>query len=67
MDKLVWGKEFEDILDWTERMYMASKVWGYDEMKLFKIAKFNMWGKARDLFKKLQLAPIDWNEMKTNM
>jgi hypothetical protein len=36
-------------------------------MKLFKIAKFNMWGKARDLFKKLQLAPIDWNEMKTNM
>jgi len=25
MDKLFWGKEFEDILDWTKRLEMASE------------------------------------------
>jgi hypothetical protein len=48
MDKFVWGKEFEDILDWTERLEMASKVRGYNEIKLFKIVKLNLWGKAKD-------------------
>jgi hypothetical protein len=48
MDKLFWGKEFEDILDWTERLEMASKVRGYDEIKLFKIAKHNLRGKDKD-------------------
>jgi hypothetical protein len=30
---------------------MTSKVWGYDEVELFKIAKLNLCGK--DWFKKL--------------
>ncbi len=38
-DKLFQGKEFEDILDWTKRLEMASKVHGNDEVKLFKITK----------------------------
>jgi hypothetical protein len=27
---------------------MTSKVWGYDEVKLFKIAKLSFCGKAKD-------------------
>ncbi len=46
---------------------MAFEVWGYDELKLFKIAKRNLQGQAKDWFKKLQHVPIDWNEMKINM
>lgn len=64
-DKLFWGKEFEDVLDWMECLEMAFEVCGCDEMKLFKITKFNLRGKAKDWFKKLQHAPSDWNEMKT--
>lgn len=67
MDKLLWGKEFEDILDWTKRLQMASEVYRYDEVNLFKITKFNLCGKAKDWFKKLQFAPTDWNEIKTKM
>jgi hypothetical protein len=26
MDKLFWGKEFEDVLYWTEHLEMASEV-----------------------------------------
>lgn len=47
---------------------MAPKVRGYDEIKLYKIAKLNLRGKVKDWFKKLQLALlIDWNEMKIGM
>jgi len=53
MDELLWGKEFENILDWTKRLEMAFKVQGYDEVKLFKIAKLHLWGKAKNWFKKL--------------
>jgi hypothetical protein len=48
MDELFWGKEFENILDWTMRLKMASDVRGYDEVKLCKIVKLNMRGKTRD-------------------
>jgi hypothetical protein len=37
MDELFWGKEFEDVTNWTERLEMATEVCGYDEIKLFKI------------------------------
>jgi hypothetical protein len=46
---------------------MAFKVRGYDEVKLFKIVKLNLRGKAKDWFKKLQHVLVDWNEMKTSM
>lgn len=48
MDGLLWGKEFKDIMDWIKRLEMASKVRGYDEVKLFKITKLNLCGKAKD-------------------
>jgi hypothetical protein len=38
---------------------MASKVRGYDEVKLFKIAKFKFHGKTKDWFKKLQPTLVD--------
>jgi hypothetical protein len=38
---------------------MAFEVRGYDELKLFKITKLNLRGKAKDWFKKLQPIPID--------
>jgi hypothetical protein len=41
-------------LDWIERLKIASKVRGYNEMKLFKSTKLNMWGKTKDWFKKWQ-------------
>jgi hypothetical protein len=28
------------------------EIWGYDKIKLFKIAKLNLCGKAKDWFKK---------------
>ncbi len=48
MDQLLWGKDFEDILDWIERLKMASEVYGYDEVNFFKITKFNLHVKAKD-------------------
>jgi hypothetical protein len=67
MDEFFWGKEFENILDWIERLEMAFEVHGYDEVKKFKIEKFNLHGKARDWFKKLQPTLAYWNEMKIIM
>jgi hypothetical protein len=32
MDELFWGKEFKYVLDWIERLKMASDFLGYDEM-----------------------------------
>ncbi len=58
MDKLFW-KEFENVLDWTKRLKMAFKVRSYDEIKLFKIIKLNLRGKAKDWYKKLQPTLVD--------
>jgi hypothetical protein len=38
---------------------MVVKVWEYDEEKLFKIAKLNLHGKAKDWCKRLNLTPLD--------
>ncbi len=48
MDELFQGKEFENVLDWTKNLEMASEVQGYDELKLFKIVMLNLQGKAKD-------------------
>jgi hypothetical protein len=47
MDELFWNKEFEDVLIWTKRLDMASKMWGYDEIKLLKIVRLNIRGKTQ--------------------
>jgi hypothetical protein len=44
---------------------MAAKVRDLNADKLFKIAKLNLRGRAKEWFKRLQLAPVDWVELKT--
>jgi hypothetical protein len=63
MDELLWGRDHEDVNDWAERLIIAAKVWDLNANKLFKIAKLNLRGRAKEWFKKLQLTPIEWNEL----
>jgi hypothetical protein len=64
MDKLFWGREYEDVSDWAERLTMATEVQDLNTDKLFKIAKLNLRGKAKEWFRKLQPAPADWTELR---
>ncbi len=65
MDELFWGWDYEDVSDWAERLTMATEVRDLNVDKLFKIAKLNLRGKAREWFRKVQLAPADWAELRT--
>jgi len=65
MDELFWGRDHEDVSDWAERLSMAAKVRDLNTDKLFKIAKLNLRGRAREWFRKLQPAPADWLELIT--
>jgi len=44
---------------------MAAEVRDLNADKLFKIAKLNLRGRAREWFRKLQSAPADWLELRT--
>jgi len=44
---------------------MAAEVRDLNADKLFKIAKLNLRGRAKEWFKRLQLAPADWAELRT--
>jgi hypothetical protein len=44
---------------------MAAEVRDLNADKLFKIAKLNMRGRAKEWFKRMQPAPADWPELKT--
>jgi hypothetical protein len=63
MDELLWGKDLENVFDWVERLQMATKVHEYDEEKFFKIARFNLQGKAKDWYKTLNHMPLDWETL----
>ncbi len=65
MDELFWGCDHEDVGDWAERLSMAAEVRDLNADKLFKIAKLNLRGKARDWFRRLQPAPADWIKLRT--
>jgi hypothetical protein len=65
LDELFWGREYEDVGDWAERLTMAAEVRDLTADKLFKIAKLNLRGRAKDWFRKLQPAPADWAELRT--
>jgi hypothetical protein len=65
MDELFWGRDHEDIGDWVERLNMVAEVRDLNTDKLFKIAKLNLRGRAREWFRRLQPAPADWLELKT--
>jgi hypothetical protein len=36
---------FEDVIDWIEKLEMAIEIQNYNEIKLFKIAPFNLRGR----------------------
>ncbi len=64
MDELFRGWEYEDVSDWAERLIMVAEVRDLNADKLFKIAKLNLRGKAKEWFRRLQLAPADWTELR---
>jgi hypothetical protein len=64
MDELFRGRDHEDVNDWVERLTMAAKVRDLNADKLFKIAKLNLRGKAKERFRRLQPAPADWAEFR---
>jgi len=64
MDELFWGRDHEDVNDWAERFTMAAEVRDLNADKLFKIAKLNLKGRAKEWFKRMQPAPADWPELK---
>jgi hypothetical protein len=57
MDELFWGGDHEDVNDWAERLDMATEVRDLNDNKLFKIAKLNLCGQAKEWFKKLNPPP----------
>jgi len=65
MDELFWGRDHEDVNDWAERLNMAAEVRDFNADKLFKIAKLNVRGRAKDWYRRLQPAPADWDELRT--
>ncbi len=64
MDELLWGRDHEDVNDWAERLTMAAEVRDLNADKLFKITKLNLRGRAKEWFKRLQLAPANWPELR---
>jgi hypothetical protein len=65
MDELFWGREHEDVSDWAERLTMAVEVQDLKADKMFKIAKLNLRGRAREWLRRLQPAPANWTELRT--
>jgi hypothetical protein len=67
MDDLFWGREYEDVTDWAERLTMVAEVRDLTPDKLFKIAKLNLRGRVKEWFRRLQPAPTDWTDLRTLM
>jgi hypothetical protein len=59
LDDLFWGCDSEDVTDWAERLTMAAEVRDLTPDKLFKIAKLNLRGRAKEWVRRLQSAPVD--------
>ncbi len=64
MDELSWGRDYKDVSDWAERLTMAAEVRDLNADTLFKIAKVNLRGGAKEWFRRLQPDPADWTELK---
>jgi uncharacterized protein YutE (UPF0331/DUF86 family) len=67
LDDLFWGCDCEDVIDWAERLTMAAEVRDLMHDKLFKIDKLNLRGRAKEWFRRLQPAPVDWAGLRTLM
>jgi hypothetical protein len=50
--------------DWAERLTMVVEVRNLNADKLFKIAKLNLRGRAKEWFKRLQPALANWAELR---
>ncbi len=67
MDELFWGRDHEDVNNWAERLTMAAEVRDLIVDKLFKIAKLNLRGLAKEWYRRLQPVPTNWAELQTLM
>ncbi len=65
MDELFWGRDHKDVNNWAKQLTMVAEVRDLNANKLFKIAKLNLRGRAKEWFKRLQPAPADWAELRT--
>jgi len=65
MDELLWGRDHEDVNDWAKRLTITVEVRDLNVDKLFKIAKLILRGRAKEWFKELNPALIDWKELRT--
>jgi hypothetical protein len=59
MDELFWEQDHENVNDWAKQLTMAIEVKDLNVDKLFKITKLNLRSRAKEWFKKLNLAPVD--------
>jgi hypothetical protein len=46
---------FENVIDYIERLEMVTKVQNYNEVKLFKIVHLNLRGKVKEWYKHIEL------------
>jgi hypothetical protein len=46
---------------------MVAKEKNYNKVKLFKIAHFNLRGNAKEWYKRIELAHVDWVALKAAM
>jgi hypothetical protein len=59
MDELLWGWDHEYVNDWAEWLTMVAEVHDLTVDKLFKIAKLNLRGRAKEWFRRLQPVPTN--------
>ncbi len=67
MDELFWGRNQEDVNNWAEPLTMAAEVRDLIADKLFKIAKLNLRGLAKEWYRRLQSVPTNWAELRMLM
>ncbi len=65
MDELLQGRDHGDVNDQVERFTMATEVRDLNADKLFKIAKLNLRGRAKEWFKRLQSTLANWAKLRT--
>jgi hypothetical protein len=67
MDELYWGRDREDVNNWAKHLTMTIEVRDLNDDKLFKIAKLNLRGRAKEWFKKLNPPLVDHTVLRTTI
>ncbi len=61
MDEFFGGNEFEDVVDWIERLEIATRVKDYDETIFFKDCSLKFVKQIKKMtFKNINLAIVNW-------